>query len=160
MKIYIINLPLQEINIQKLVNNPNLNCRIKYVTELYSEIDGNYILEKNNYYRIEPSFNENYEIIKNYFINNGNSKYDLLLNNNTNTLVPITSQLPIKYIMNKVEIYTFFTGKKSNLEITFRLLDNKIIDFYFEYIKKDFNLDILNDTFFKEEINMFLSYLK
>jgi hypothetical protein len=166
MRIYICNIPLNKINIENLFTNDNINFKVENVHELYSQENGIYIMKNNNYFRVESKFNESYDMIKNYTINEENC-FDILLDNNI-TLVPVISQLPVIYILHKLTNYTFFSSKKSSLTLTIKLLGNNVIDFYFEYNDLDkktnkpnkFDLEILNERFFKEEFNMFLSYLK
>jgi hypothetical protein len=89
-------------------------------------------------------------------------------------MIPVTSQLPVNYILTKMTIYEYQIDKKSNLKMFVECLNepvsqnvffsqNKQIDtntipinFYFIYNEKKIDL---SDRFLKEEFNVFLSHL-
>ncbi len=149
MKIYLINkLP------NNFINKTNLQTTIKKYNELYSIDDGQYIVNDTNCWRIEPTFDEKYEIIENY---NG---INLLIDSTNIKKLLVLSQLPTEYICNKITEYSYFTGSKASLKLVIKYLDQpndkKPIDLYLEYNGEKFDLD---NIFFKEELNMFLSLL-
>ena len=90
-------------------------------------------------------------------------------------LSQVVSQLPVNYVLKRLTILEYQTSKKAKLKLVVECLNEPVmigsyfspdkhmseelvpIDFYFVYddvVKLD-----LNDCFFQEEINMFLSYL-
>jgi len=153
MKIYVINLIPSKININKLLNNTNLENFQKYYSELYSKECGQYILTSNKCIRIEPNFEEKIEVVKNY------NNYDLLIDSTNIKKSEIYSQFPVEYIELKIKEYCFFFGNKklASLKLIIRCLQNsKVIDYYFDYSGKKIDFD---DIFFKEELNMLLSLL-
>lgn len=159
MKIYLTNiLPSSLMNkLTKLTNTfGNPIEKIKY--SIYSEECGIYEIKDKNVFRIEPTFSPDYEIIKNF------NKNNLLVDKTKYTLIPIISQLPVKYIISKYYEYEFKLTQKSNLSLVIRCFqethnyEKVMIPFDFYFIYKDENLD-LNNVFFKEDFNVFLSQL-
>jgi len=156
MKIYVVNIMLEKININKFLGNKLFQHIHKSYSELYSKDDGQYILTSNKCIRIEPNFEEKIEVIKDY---NG---YNLLIDSTNIKKIEILSQFPTEYIELKVKEHCFFIGNKKHslLKLIIKCLHetsgSKIIDYYLDYSgeKIDFN-----DRFFKEDINMLLSLL-
>lgn len=156
MRIYIVNIIPEKININNFLTNKLFQYSHKSYSELYSKHDGQYILTSNKCIRIEPNFEEKIEVIKDY---NG---HNLLIVSSKIKEIEILSQLPVQYIELKVKEYCFFIGNKKYalLKLIIKYLDetsgNKIIDYYLDYSgeKIDFT-----DRFFKEDINMLLSLL-
>lgn len=159
MKIYIPNiLPITLKNkLDKfLVNFADIQTKIKY--EIISKEYGFIIIEEQNISHLEPSFKNEYELIKNY------KNLDLLVDKNKIVNVPIISQFPVNYIHNRSLQLYFKISKKSNLTLVIECIEepnnfelSRIpVDFYFEYDNE--NLD-LKDPLFEEQFNMFLSYL-
>jgi hypothetical protein len=122
-------------------------------------------------YRIEPNFEPKFQLIKNF----GENKDDLLLDSTKYIVCPVVSQLPVNYILTKFTIMEYQSSIKSNLKLVIECLNEPVVigayfspdkrmgeelvpvNFYFEY-NDSTKLD-LNDRFFQEEINMFLSHL-
>jgi hypothetical protein len=163
MKIYIPNIPLTNIknNIHKL-EEYQVNKSIFY--ELNSLDYGIHIIDNNNLYRIEPNFEENIKLIKNF-----NGRDDLLLDMTTEKKIPVFSQMPTNYILTKIIKFEFTKSSKSNLKLIINCINSgkqsdnldisnneEPIDFYFFYDNS--NIDITN-AFFQDELNMFLSIL-
>jgi hypothetical protein len=131
--------------------------------ELVSEEFGLLLLDETNIKRIEPSFNTNIELIKGYF------GRDLLVDLTKYTEVSMISQLPTNYICTKITQLEYKFDKKSELKLVVKCIEENVdlgksfipIDFYFLYDEaKIINLqDLLNNIFFQEEINRFLSAL-
>ena len=132
--------------------------------EIISEDFGIHIIEKNKIIRIEPIFKPKYELIKDY------NEYTLLFDLNSEIIISNIFQLPVKYILTNITKFEYKTDKKSKLKLVIECITDKDtnkletnyipIDFYFNYNNDNFNLqDILNNIFFQEEFNMFLSQL-
>ena len=152
IKIYLLNttsttvenkLQLQELR-QYLVNKSEK-------TTCYSQENGIFIEEKGVISYIEPNFDEKYEEVK-YLSNT------LIVQYSSPTKITVLSQLPLNYILHKCTIFEYKLHVKSMLKliiVTININDNyKVLDFYFECSKNDFNIENL---FFQEEINRFLS---
>lgn len=164
MKIYIKTIKLS--NIIKNINNITeymLDIDGINIYEIHSLDYGLHIVENNKVYRIEPDFEPEYTIIKDF------NSHDLLLDYSTPKLIPVLSQMPTNYILTKVKIYEYKLNKKSKLKLIIKCINtstdaSKIklntneepIDFYFDY--ENSNID-LTDKFLQEEFNMFLSHL-
>jgi|688.fasta_scaffold395421_3 hypothetical protein len=159
MKIYIPNILPSSLNnkLDKLcLHFGEPEPKIKY--EIISKEFGLIIIEEQYISHIESSFKTNYELIKNY------NNYDLLVDRTNNTKIPLTSQFPVNYIHTRFLKLNFKTHKKSKLSLVINYLEEPNnfeliripVDFYFEYDND--NVD-LNDPFFQEEFNMFLSTL-
>ena len=118
IKIYITNVSPSKINIEKM--HENFSCSTKSKIELCSLDFGIHVVEKDAIYRIEPSFNEKYNLIKNYE-NYGNgvfpNGFDLLIDENVEIRVPVVSQLPSDPIIINKTIYEFKQSFKSNLSL-------------------------------------------
>ena len=165
MKIYIVNiLPAQLTN--KLTNLTTKFIHTEKIQyELHSPDFGLSILDDKTIVRLEPIFETNYEMIKNY---NG---FDLLVDMTKYKLCPQSSQMPVNYIMTKMHCYEYKIDKKSKLslivicltELNYLSTDLIPIDFYFSYkseSEETVNLqDTLNDRFFQEDFNVFLNEL-
>ena len=131
--------------------------KIKY--ELISKDFGVIIIEEQHISHIEPSFNPDYELIKNY------NNYDLLVDRTNNHTVPFNFQFPVNYTYTRFLQNYFKTHKKSKLTLVITYLEETNnnfeliripVDFYFEYDSDVFDL---KDQFFQEEFNGFLSAL-
>lgn len=156
MKIYILNVLPSSLKskLEKLFLLYESQIKLKY--EVVSKEFGIITIEEQKITCIESTFNTNYEIIKNY--NNCN----LLIDRTNNNKIPLNSQFPVDYIYTKFIQLEFKTHKKSKLSLIIDCLEEPDnfeliripVDFYFDY-----NSDIidLNDRFFQEEFNMFLS---
>jgi len=164
MKIYLCNiLPSilsSKVEIFKNINNVCYKEYEKY--ELLSKTDGLFIIENNNIVRHEPSFDTNYRMIKGYL------SHDLLVDQTKQTFTKVISQFPVNYILTKLTVLEYKLNVKSGLTFVIECLcetnmGNKLlvpINFYFIY--NDTNIisldDLLNNTFFKKEFNVFLSH--
>ena len=163
MNIYILNiLPIQLKNkLTKLANTFIHTEIIKY--ELHSPDFGLSIVDNNTIIHYEPIFETNYEMIKDY------NHCDLLVDTTKYKQIVETSQLPVNYIMTKITHNEYKINKNSHLsliidclnEINYLNTDVIPIDFYFSYKNEiKINLqDLLNDRFFQEDFNVFLSEL-
>lgn len=153
IKIYITNVPPSKINIEKMCEK--FACTQKSKTELISLDFGIHIIEKEAMYRIEPNFNEKYNLIKNY-----NNEFDLLIDENQEIRVPVVSQLPSEAIILSKTAYQFKETFKSNLclHVECMTLDESMVpvDFYFTCAKNNFDI---YSSFFQNEFNEFLSMM-
>jgi hypothetical protein len=174
MKIYITTIFPSSIK-NKLTNFKDLELKTSHKYEITSEEFGLHYIEKgkngDHIYRIEPSFEPKFQLIKNF----GETQDDLLLDSTKYIVCPIVSQLPVNYILTKLTILEYQSGRKSKLKLVVECLNEPVvigayfspdkhmgeemvpINFYFEY--DDTSKLELNDRFFQEEINMFLSHL-
>ena len=177
MKIYITTIFPSSIK-NKLTNFKDLELKTSHKYEMTSEEFGLQYIEKgsnrtdgDHIYRIEPSFEPKFQLIKNF----GETQDDLLLDSTKYIVCPIVSQLPVNYILTKLTILEYQSGRKSKLKLVVECLNEPVvigayfspdkhmgeemvpINFYFEY--DDTSKLELNDRFFQEEINMFLSHL-
>jgi hypothetical protein len=159
MKIYITKiLPQTLVNkIDKLIElfgEPEQ--KIKY--ELCSKDFGIHILEEETIYRMEAVFQPDFELIKNY------NNFDLLVDKTNYILIPTISQVPVNYIFTPYTELKFKINKKSNLSFIIEVIEEiehfekKIIpiNFYFNYAEDKLDL---NDPFFQDNFNGFLSHL-
>lgn len=160
MKIYIpsvspISLKDKLNKLTKLTGEP----KIQHKYEIISKENGLIIIENQNIYNIESSFKTNYELIQKY------NNIDLLIDRSVNTTISLKSQFPVNYILSKIKLFEFKHNTKSKLSLIIECfeettnnfeLDNIPVNFYFNY---ESDLLDFNDIFFKEEFNMFLSYL-
>jgi hypothetical protein len=171
MKIFITNILPSSLK-NKLTKIQDLLTNSFNRNEIASEDYGLHIIENNNVYRLEPNFDTNFQLIKNF----GIAKVDLLLDKNKYTQCPVISQMPVNYITTKLLILEYQMSKKSKLKLVIECLKETItigsyfspdkhigedivpINFYFIYDEPTNNLDI-TDHFFQEEINVFLSHL-
>lgn len=158
MKIYIPSiLPIflkDKLNkLTKLFGEP----KIEYKYEIISKENGLIIIENKDIFNIESSFNTDYELIKNY------KNYDLLVDRTNNIKVKLLSQFPVNYITTKITELEFKINKKSNLSIVIEYLEEPLeqfdiqkipINFYFKYDNKTIDL---NDPFFQEDFDIYLS---
>jgi hypothetical protein len=166
MKIYIVNITPQSLKnkIKNMVESFEYNEKITY--ELHSQDFGLHILEDDKMYLNESTFKSDYELIKGYTISDCLIKYDLLIDKQERKNIPVISQLPVNYIITKFHIFEFKNNKKSNLTLKIECIEEvenferKLIpvNFYFNYKNEEKILD-LNDAFFQEEFNVFLSML-
>ena len=174
MKIYITTIFPSSIK-NKLTNFKDLELKTSHKYEMTSEDFGVHYIEKSkngdHIYRIEPSFEPKFQLIKNF----GETQDDLLLDSTKYIVCPVVSQLPVNYILTKLTILEYQSGRKSKLKLVVECLNEPVvigayfspdkhmgeemvpINFYFEY--DDTAKLELNDRFFQEEINMFLSHL-
>jgi len=189
MKIYIPNiLPNTLTNKLTSLSNTFGNPKIKIKNEIISKEFGTYYIENiettkpskstksqtdnkcqnqsQNIYYIEPTFNQKYELIKNY-----KNNCDLLVDYTCYSKIPVVSQLPVDYINTEMVELEFKINHKSKLSLVVVCIDetnindktnNKIetklfpFDFYFAYhsVKLD-----LNDVFFQNEFDKYLDDL-
>ena len=173
MKIYVTNIPPSSIKpkfekMEKYLINKN--GYKKY--ELFSEEFGTYVIEDNNnkktysqkIYRIEPIFNTDLHLIKNY---NG---YDLLFDKTEYVDQDVISQLPVNYMLTKLTCFEYVldskTSSQNKIKLTIEciienntLMDKVIapVNYYFSCLSNKNNIDI--DDNLLEEINVFLSQL-
>jgi len=175
MKIYISNIFPSTIK-NKLTNLKDLQTNSFDKFEMASEDYGIHYIEKekgNNekIYRCEPNFEPKFQLIKNF----GSANSDLLIDKTKYVYCPVVSQLPVNYILTRLTVLEYQTNKKAKLKLVIECLNEPVIigsyfspdkhmgeelipiDFYFVYDELT-NLD-LNDRFFQEEFNMFLSHL-
>ena len=172
MKIYITNIFPSSLK-NKLTNLKGLQSSTFQKLEIASEDFGIHFIEdgKNkNCYRIEPNFEPKLQLIKGF----GPTNSDLLVDNTKYVYCPVVSQFPMNYILTKMTVLEYQTSKKSKLKLVIECLNEPVligsyfspdkhmgeelipVNFYFVYELT--NLD-LNDQFFLEEFNMFLSHL-
>ena len=173
MKIYITNIFPSSIK-NKLTNLKDLESTSFQKLEISSEDFGLHFMENkkdNNFYRCEPIFEPKLQLIKGF----GTTNSDLLVDNTKYVYCPVVSQLPMNYILTKLSVLEYQTSKKAKLKLVVECLYEPVligsyfspdkhmgeelipIDFYFVY--DDVAKLDLNDHFFQEEINMFLSHL-
>ena len=178
MKIYITNIFPSSIK-NKLTNLKDLQSNSFQKMEIASEDFGIHFIEDSksksnrdkNCYRCEPNFEPKLQLIKSF----GSTNSDLLLDNTKYVYCPVVSQLPVNYILTQLTILEYQTSKKSKLKLVIECLNEPVvigsyfspdkhmgeelvpIDFYFVY--DDIGKLDLNDCFFQEEFNMFLSHL-
>ena len=165
MKIYIPN--ILPINIKDKMDELTKITRPieRQIVELTSSEFGKMIINNDTTYMIESTFNNDYELIKNYQYDDTDNYVDLLVDKTKYSQVPMISQYPVKFILvNKTE-YSY-KKPKSKLSLViecvkedkdFMTTSMVPIDFYFIY--ENDKLD-LQDSFIREEINVFLSCLK
>lgn len=160
MKIYIIKLSPNVLTnkmskLEKTLGKPF----VKNTHKLMSKKHGMFVIENNNVYQLESTFNPNYQIIKGY------NNVDLLVDKTPNTKTKIVSQLPVEYISSTNVELTYKYSKISLIvecfEETNFLSDElknalKPYNFYFQTTDEDIDL---SDLTLQEEFNMFLSCL-
>lgn len=166
MKIYIVNILPESLKnkIKNMFNYFEYNEKITY--ELHSRHFGLHILEDDKIYFKESTFKSDYELIKDYTLPECQIKYDLLIDKHQTNNIPVISQLPVNYIITKFHIFEFFLKKNNNLTLKIECIEEvenferKLIpvNFYFNYDNELTKLDI-NDPFFQDEFNVFLSKL-
>lgn len=175
MKLYVTNIPPSAIkNYQDNLASYLINKREIY--EIYSEDYGLHIIDpmnKNHAYKVEAQFETDYHLIKSYQYkyNNDSSLCDLLFDLTVYQNVPVVSQLPVKYILTKIQRFSYKLNKKSNWTLVIdsiretnpQTMDKELIpiNYYFEKNnnnKKEFK-ETIDELFFQDEINMFLSHL-
>lgn len=176
MKLYITNIPPSAIkNYQDNLTSYFINKREIY--EIYSEDYGLHIIDPMNkmqVYKVEAQFETDYHLIKGHQYNNKSSLCDLLFDLTVYQNVPVVSQLPVKYILTKIQRFSYKLSKKSNWilvidsirEINPETMDKELkpINYYFELSeknninKKEFK-ETIDKLLFQDEINMFLSHL-
>jgi len=183
MRIYITNilpssLKNQLTTIQNLLLNPHGTNKYEIVSEEFGthfiEESKDKDKENDNIYRIEPNFEQKFQLIKNYY--NGCENNDLLLDNTDYKYCQVVSQLPTEYILIKMIVFEYRVSPKSKLKLVVEYLKEPItigtyfsankhigeelvpINFYFVYDNSNNDLD-LSDRFFQEDFNMFLSHL-
>ena len=166
MKVYIVNILPSNIK-QKLNKLDHLLEHELTKYEIVSEEFGIQIIEKNKLYRIEPRFDTEYEVIKNY------KNCDLLVDKTKYTHIPIISQLPVKYVLTKITQFEYKTNKKSKLKLVVECIKEPInfknitshLDKYEQFVPINFYLVLdevildMQNIFLQEEINRFLSHL-
>ena len=163
MKIYIVNIIPQSLKnkIKNMMESFEYNEKITY--ELHSQDFGLHILEDDKIYLKESTYNHDYELIKGYSLPDGGNSMDLLIDKYETNNIPVISQLPLNYIITKFHRFEFFK-KHSNLTLKIECIEEvenferKLIpvNFYFNYDNELTKLDI-NDPFFQQEFNVFLS---
>ena len=152
IKCYVSNIPIHRV--EKKINELStyLHNTIKQ-TIFYSKENGMFIEENGVVHYIEPTLNETYEHIT-YL------SHIFIVQRHQLTKVKVMSQLPLEYILQKNTIFEYKINDKSKLKLIIHGIyvntEIKIIDFYFECPANNFHLDNL---FFQEEINWFLSLL-
>ena len=148
IKIYVSDIPVSRVE-KKLSELSNYLHNTNKQTISYSK-EGIFMEEKGTIHYIEPSLNETYEHVS-YL------SHSLIIQRYQLTKVKILSQMPMECILQKNSIFEYKRNNTSKLTfIVHRIDEYKIIDFYFECPDNIFNLDNL---FFQEEINWFLSML-
>lgn len=182
MKIYIPNI-LPNTLTEKLTTLSNVfgNPKIKIKNEIISKEFGTYYIENietnkhsqtqtqtqtqiqtqsQNIYYIEPTFNQKYELIKNF-----TSNCDLLFDYTSYTKIPVVSQLPVNYINTEMIELKFKTNNKSKLSLIIVCVDEanvsndvRLIPFDFYFIYDSDNID-LKDVFFQDEFKKYLNNL-
>ena len=174
MKIYITNIFPSSIK-NKLTNLKDLQTNTFHKLEIASEDFGLHYIEKKkgdeHIYRCEPNFEPQLQLIKCF----GPMNSDLLIDSTKYVYCSVVSQLPVNYILTKLSVLEYQTSKKAKLKLVVECLYEPVligsyfspdkhmgeelipIDFYFVY--DDVAKLDLNDHFFQEEINMFLSHL-
>jgi hypothetical protein len=189
MKLYITNIPPSAIkNNQDKLDSFLFNKREIY--EIYSEDYGLHIIDPMNKmqsYKVEAQFETDYHLIKGHQYNNKNnndlSSCDLLFDLTVYQNVPVVSQLPVKYVLTKIQRFSYKLNKKSNWSLIIdciretnpETMDKELIpiNYYFEYYeKKNTNnnnqknnnnknefKETMDELLFQDEINMFLSHL-
>jgi hypothetical protein len=185
MKLYITNIPPSTIrnNQDKLTSYLTIK---REIYEIYSEDYGLHIIDpmnKKHTYKVEAQFETDYHLIKGHQFkkqyNNELFSCDLLFDLTVYQNVPVVSQLPVKYILTKIQRFSYKLNKKSNWtliidsirETNQETMDKELIpiNYYFEYSdnknqktnninKKEFK-ETIDELLFQDEINMFLSHL-
>ena len=156
MRIYIVNLILQN-KIQYWIDEFGVPDE-KFKYELCSKEFGIHVIDNDKIFHTESTFETEYELIKNY------NNFDLLVDHTIYNQIESKSQLPVNYICTPFYELKFKLHKKSDLSLIIECIEEtnnfekKIlpINFYFDY--EDKKLD-LNNHFFKEDFNRFLSHL-
>lgn len=164
MKIYIVNILPESLKnkIKNMMDSFEYNEKITY--ELHSRDFGLHILKDDKMYLKESTFKSDYELIKGYTTSECLIKYDLLIDKQEIKNIPVISQLPVNYIITIFNIFEFKACKNSKLSLIIECLEETEnfvkksipVNFYFNY--NNDNLD-LNDPFFQDEFNVFLSML-
>jgi hypothetical protein len=190
MKVYITN--VLPSNIKNNIDKIGLYLVSKReIYELFSEEYGLHVMHLNKntdptIYRVETAFETNYHLIKNHKYNQQGVLCDLLCDLTTFIHIPVTSQLPTKYVLTKLQQISYKIDKKSCWtliidcirETNLDTLSKELIpiNYYFEYKEKGLkagNKGIYNENKEKDilekelkagtmdlnEINMFLSLL-
>ena len=187
MKLYITNIPPSAIRNNQDKLTPFLFNK-REIHEIYSEDYGLHIIDlmnKNQVYKVEAQFETDYHLIKGHQYNNNNqnnkdpSSCDLLFDLTVYQNVLVVSQLPVKYILTKIQRFSYKLNKKSNWTLIIdsiretnpETMDKELIpiNYYFEYLdnknqktnninKKEFK-ETMDELLFQDEINMFLSHL-
>lgn len=167
VRIYLYNIELSSIK-HKLETLKKYLTKDEEQIHIFSQEYGHYKIGKDKIYLIESNYNETYDQIK-------YQDYVLLLDYNTDDNIQVVSQLPKDYIYNK---RTYLEYKLSMITLiiwgvhdkpkqdhsfskkpacnTTKDLEFYPMELYFECNNKNFNIDNL---FFQEEFNMFLSML-
>ena len=164
MKIYVVNILPESLKnkIKNMIDSFEYNEKITY--ELHSRDFGLHILEDDKMYLKESTFKSDYELIKGYTTSECLIKYDLLIDKQEIKNIPVISQIPVNYIITIFNIFEFKVCKNSKLSLIIECLEETEnfvkksipVNFYFNY--NNDNLD-LNDMFFQDEFNVFLSML-
>jgi hypothetical protein len=160
MKIYIPTISLSNIK-KNLYKFDDFHKEIMNIYEINSLDYGLHILNDSGLYRLEPNFDDNIKLIKNF------NNHDILLDMTKDKLIPVLSQMPTKYILTKIQNIEYKANHKTKLKLIIKYIDNKPdnlatspdkvpVDFYFIYNNENFDL---LDIFLQEELNMFLSLL-
>jgi len=159
MKIYIPK--ISPLSINNKIDQLIIQCgepiiKIKY--EIVSKELGIINIENQKISYLESTFKSEYDLINNY------KNIDLLVDKNKLTKIPLISQFPVNYIYTKYFQLHFKINLKSSLTLIINCLEElenyelkRIpVDFYFNYESEKLDL---NDSFFDNEFNMFLSVL-
>ena len=153
--------------------------------EIFSEEYGLHVMHLNKnvdptIYRVETAFETNYHLIKNHKYNQERPSCDLLCDLTTFIHIPVVSQLPTKYVLTKLQQFSYKLEKKSCWtliidcirETNLDTLSKELIpiNYYFEYKEKGlkeehckekniWEKELKDGTLDLNEINMFLSLL-
>lgn len=176
MKVYITNvLPFTIKNNLDKIGLYLVSKREMY--ELFSQEYGLHIMHLNTkseptIYRVETAFETNYHLIKNHKYNQERPSCDLLCDITTFIHIPVVSQMPTKYVLTKLQQFSYKLEKKSCWtliidcirETNLDTLSKELIpiNYYFEYKEKEKNIwekELKDGTMDLNEINMFLSLL-
>ena len=178
MKVYITNvLPFAIKNKLDKIGLYLVSKREIY--ELYSEDYGLHVMHLNTksntdptIYRVETAFETNYHLIKNHKYNQERLSCDILCDLTTFVHIPVVSQMPTKYVLTKMQQFSYKLEKKSCWtliidcirETNLDTLSKELIpiNYYFEYKEKEKNIwekELKDGTLDFNEINMFLSLL-
>lgn len=146
----------------------NVVCEKNTHTELISKELGIIIINSDQTMKqVNPNFHPTFEQLTNY----NNTKKNLLFDLTEYTYTTFVSRLPTEYIYLRAIEYSYKLTTSSKLVLKVKYIeeiDNSYctqlipIDYYFEYDVPSKDLlvsDLLNNVFFKNDFNMFLSML-
>jgi hypothetical protein len=151
MRIYITNILLSSI--KHFLNNATATANTVSKCEIFSEEYGLHIIEANKIYRIDPTFDLDFHLMKKY------KGYDLLFDKTNYIHIPVISQFPVNYVLTKLTCFEYIINKKSKLKFvveciseTNTLFEKQFVPVNFYFYNSNSNVDdiLLN------EINVFL----